>query len=387
MDAAAFMDDRDQEYTTDYFQTGIAMTHTFRNGDLHIKYSYNPTHRRYHNDTLSGTTFQRDTYKSQVHAADVYLHYRIGRRLSFLAGNAFRMERTDQQLGGPFESHLSADSAQTDAMSMYGAVFYHSPSGLNLELGGRLHQHKAYGFHPVFSINPSWLIHDRVKLFVNVASFYTSPSLYQLYSAYGNRKLQPETGNSYEAGVETWLAGKRLHLALNGFYRDTRDIIAFANLQYVNYDQQKAKGGEATLTYQINDALQVSGWYSYATGEVRVKNSTTGKDSTYNNLFKRPVHSAGLGVNWQPLPALQLGLNGQYVGKRADLFSDPVDFHQELRSLDAYVLVDFYAQYTFKKRYQLFVGLNNLLDSNYIETTGYNTMGFNWSAGLSLDLF
>lgn len=384
MDQGAFLDNKNEFYTSNFFQTGLSIKHSFNKGDLNIKYSFNPTRRHYENDTVGGVHYRRSTYLSKVHVADIYLHYNLSKQFSFLAGNSIRIERTDQKDEYSFgKTHLSPDSAKTQAMSIYGAVFYNTPLGLNVELSGRLHEHKTYGFHPVFSINPSWLINDRVKIFVNYASSFTSPSLYQLYSPYGNTKLKPETGKSYEAGAESWFAGKKIDLAVTAFHRTGKNIIAFGNNHYINYDKQKATGGEATLTYQIDDQLKIFGWYAYVTGEVTTQSTTPGKDSTYNNLFRRPKNSAGLTIGYQILPNLYASVNGKYVGDRKDLYSYPA----QVRQLDSYFLLNFYAQYTFKKRYRAYVSLNNLLNADYVQTVGYGTVGFHFDAGVELSLF
>lgn len=388
MDQGAFQDNKNYFYTSNFFQTGISIKHTFQKGDLNIKYSFNPTKRRYEDDTAGGPFYLRSNYKSRVHYADAYLHYILSDRFSFLTGATIQMEQTDIKMETNYgKTNTSSDSAKTEALSLYGGVFYQAPSGLNLELSGRLHKHKTYGFHPLFSINPSWLIKKRVKVFVNYSSSFTSPSLYQLYSPYGNSELQPETGKSYEAGVESWFAHKKIDLAITAFHRTGKDIIAFGGGHYINYDKQKETGGEAKLTYHISDKLKLSGWYAYVTGEVTTKNAATGKDSSYNNLFKRPESSAGMTVGYQILPNLYVSIDGQYAGDRKDLFFNPTTFKSEVRDLNQYVLLNFYAQYTFKERYRAYVSLNNLLDEEYVETTGFSTMGFHFNAGVELSLF
>lgn len=391
LDADVYTDDKDYYYTSGYFQTGISIRHTFQHGDLTFRYHFNPIERHYDNDTADRAGFIKEDYKSRVHVADVYLHYDIHDRFSFLIGNTLRLEKTDQQTQNDFgKTTLSSDSAKADAMSIYGSVFYHAPAGLNIELGGRLNQHKSYGFHPVFSFNPSWMIKNRIKIFANVASSYTSPSLYQLYSAYGNADLKPETGKSYEAGIEAWFAHQKIDLSLTAFHRRSKDLIAFANLHYINYDRQKESGGETILTYNITDKLKLSAYYAYVTGEVTVHNAIAGKDSSYNNLFKRPKSSLGATLGYQILPQLYVSLRGKYTGNRQDLFFypiDPVTYVQRIRELKAYYLLDFYAQYKFKNRYHAFIALNNITDSKYTETTGFATRRFNFNAGVRIDLF
>lgn len=389
LDADAYTDDKDYTYRTAWLQAGLTLRHTFEKGDLTLKYNFSPTGRRYLNDSLDGSAYTQEKYASLVHEADLYLHFRINNTMSFLAGNSMRTEKTGQDsrsIGGySYTSKLSGDSAKADMVNLYGSLFIHTSSGLHIELGGRLNQHKIYGLHPVFSFNPSWLMGDRTKIFLNIASSFTSPSLYQLYSIYGNRSLKPETGLNYEAGAEMLLAEKKLKLRLTGYDRSLKHVIAFQGLHYVNYDRQSAYGGEAEVRYAVSDRLQIKGFYAFADGKVTTLNGNTKTDTTYNNLFKRPENSAGLSVGWQPAGSLYLSAEGKYTGMCRDLAF--IGVTEENRRLDPYVLVNIYVQYTWEKRYRLFVSLNNVTDSHYTETTGYATKGFNFSAGAEWTLF
>ena len=54
---------------------------------------------------------------------------------------------------------------------------------------------------------------------------------------------------------------------------------------------------------------------------------------------------------------------------------------------DAYNLVDLYASHNLlKDRLSLFVQVNNLFNSNYVETLGYTTLGRNFKIGLDFKL-
>ena len=88
---------------------------------------------------------------------------------------------------------------------------------------------------------PSYLVDKKYKLFANISSGYRVPSLYQLYSEYGNKNLQPESSKSYEAGLQ-YLADK-----INGrvvyFKRDIKNVFAFYTdpvtfmSKYINADE------------------------------------------------------------------------------------------------------------------------------------------------------
>lgn len=381
MDGGAFIDDRDYTYTSSSFQTGLDIKHTFIHGDLNLKYSFNPMVRHYLNDSLDGSYYEKDRYKSNVHNADIFAHLIVNPYLSLLLGNHIRLERTDQHTN---YINLSSDSAKADIMSLYGALFLKSNNGFHLELGGRLHQHSVYGFHPVFSLNPSWLINDHVKIFGNVASSFISPSLYQLYSSYGNKNLKPETGISYEGGFESLFAHEKIKTRLTLFDRYMKKVIAFQSNHYVNYDHQHAYGGEAELKYAITKQFNIRAWYAFVKGDITVKNNQTKMDSTYNNLFKRPESSAGISLGYQISPSLYISMDGKYTGKRKDLVF--IGYNSEERKLEPYILLNFYAQYELKGKYKLFAGLHNITNSQFVETSGFTTKGFNFEAGLQWSL-
>lgn len=390
LDGGAFIDDKDYTYISSSFQTGLNIKHTFMHGDLNIKYSFNPMNRSYLNDSTDGSDYEKDRYKSNVHNADIFTHLIVNSYLSLLLGNHIRLERTDQHTNyiSPYfssKTHLSPDSAKADIMSLYGVLFLKSNNGFHLELGGRLHQHSVYGFHPVFSFNPSWLINDHVKIFGNVASSFISPSLYQLYSSYGNKDLKPETGISYEAGFESLFANEKIKTRLTIFDRHLKKVIAFQSNHYINYDRRHAYGGEAEVQYAINKQVNIRAWYAFVKGDITVKNDQTKMDSTYNNLFKRPENTAGISLGYQITPSFYLSMDGKYSGKRKDLVY--IGYHSEERKLDPYILLNLYLEYTLKEKYKLFAGLHNITDSHFVETSGFGTKGFNFEAGFQWSLY
>lgn len=117
-----------------------------------------------------------------------------------------------------------------------------------MELGGRSNFDSKYGTNFTYTINPSLYIANQLKLFGTVASAFKAPSLYQLFSQYGNVGLKPESTTSYEAGFD-WQPVKNTLSFNTVFYKyDTRDVIYFKNLAnppygvYENGALQKDKG-------------------------------------------------------------------------------------------------------------------------------------------------
>jgi len=92
---------------------------------------------------------------------------------------------------GVYETALG-DSAKINNYAMYHSLLVTGLSGFDLEAGFRYNSHSIYGSNATYTFNPSYHINQYAKLFVNISSAYKIPSLYQLYSEYGNKMLTPE---------------------------------------------------------------------------------------------------------------------------------------------------------------------------------------------------
>ena len=120
-------------------------------------------------------------------------------------------------------------------------------------------------------------------------------------------------------------------------------------------------------------------------GEVETK--AAGKDTTYNNLIRRPNHMIGLNLGYQLNDHLYISANAKTFGKRSDLYFDMTTFTNKAVGLEAYTLIDVYAEYKLKnKKATFFADLKNILDADYQEVYGYSTMGFNVNAGITVRL-
>ncbi len=120
---------------------------------------------------------------------------------------------------------ISADSANTNQFSGYASVFYKSIKGFNLDVGGRWNHHSIYGNNFTYSLNPFYLINHHYKIYANISSGYNVPSLYQLYSEYGNKNLKPQITTSYEAGLQYFT--DKVNARATGFIREGKDIFLF----------------------------------------------------------------------------------------------------------------------------------------------------------------
>ncbi len=398
IDQGAFTDELDYTYKQKSVQAGLRSEYKWKQHSLTLLYNINSVNRRYTDDSVKSRngydTWAEGSYKGNEHFADLFWVMKKIQSLTFTGGIEFRSSVSDQtyhSVGffGPYGSEYGKDSLRQQQGAVYAAVNWNSPSGFNIEAGSRLNLHSEYGPYPVFSLNPSWLLNKKVKLYANLSSAYRTPSLYQLFSEYGNTELQPESAITFEAGVQLY-SGKKWTARATGFNRRVKDIMFFYynastfQSQYINQDRQHDYGVELEGNWQINSRSSLRAWYTWVEG--KISTVTNGKDTSYNNLLRRPRSSAGLQGNTMIGKRLLLNSNLQWNGKRKDAYFDSNSFSTVYVTLDAYVLWNLYAEYGFSKnRLKLFADLRNITNSRYTEISGFNTARFNAYTGIRLN--
>ncbi len=278
---------------------------------------------------------------------------------------------------------IDAPDTTNSILSPYASLIVKTDKGLNVEIGGRFNHHNQYGNNFTYSFNPSYLVHDEVKLFVNITSGFRAPSISELFGPFGaNPNLKPEKSTTQEAGLQAMFLDKKLELTITGFNRDIKDVIIYDANGYENRDKQHDYGAELEAGYSFNERLSIKINYAYVDGKITQK--IAGKDTAYYNLIRRPKNNAHLFINYQVNKNFLISSSLQITGKRTDTYYDPISFLPSVIDLEAYTLWNLYAEYGFrKKKFNIFVDAKNLTNKkNYYEIYGYGVQGFNVTGGV-----
>ena len=388
IDQQPWVDELDFTYTATNLQAGLRNEATFGKTKWHLLYQFNKTGREYVDDSVKSTNgfyrYYRTDYRSKEHFAELYAVQSF-HAVHLTTGIDFRRSATDQEGHSNFgpDPAISSDSSQHQ-YGLYTAVSYHRKT-FNLEGGLRYNHHSNYGGNLAFNLNPSLLIHERVKIFANFSTGYKTPTLYQLYSIYGNNSLEPEQSLNWEGGLQ--YLGTQTMLQATVFARKVRDVIFFYfdattfQSKYINQDEQRDKGFEAEWQQQFSDKGKLKVFYSFVDGKISSK--VDGRDSTYNNLIRRPKHSLAMNLGYTLFKNFYAALQLQYLGSSRDIYFDPSSFTSRNVTLDGYTLLHFTAEYGFlKNRLKLFADLRNVTNKKYNELYGYSAPGFNGYAGV-----
>ncbi|MBL7744439.1 MAG: TonB-dependent receptor [Chitinophagaceae bacterium] len=395
LDASAFTDEKDYTVKNDNLKTGAGVKFDHKKGTLRFNYNFNYTERFYLDDSLFKgnpyVDFSQSRYIGRTHYAELYNNWKWT-NWELLAGADYRLNNTYQYyfstgMFGPYDPPAWND--KMNQVSPYTSIIY-KKKGFTGELGGRLNVHSEYGTNFTYTINPAYLINQKIKLFINLYSAFKAPTLYQLFDpSAGNIDLNPEKGNIEEAGIE-YFVNSSFNFRLVAFYRNTKDAIVYTynpatfQSKYLNVSEQKNYGAEAELSYTAGK-LSVNANYTYTDGKTTSaydgSGTSIGKDTSYYNLYRIPKHAINLNAGIQATPSLYISSHVRSISKRKEYIYGAVP-----QTLKAYMTVDLYGEYKFNKKIKAFLDLKNITDKEYFELLGYNSRKFNFTAGINFNL-
>ena len=392
-DQGAFVDELDLTNTNTNIQSGFKNEFLFGKSRLTFLYNYNNSKREYIDDSVKSmngySKYSQGNYNGKEHFADLYFVQPLNDHIKMSAGIDYRRSNTNQSelsIGEDYSSKLGKDSVFQNQTGVYTAIIANTTSGLNAEIGGRWNHHSAYGNNVVYNFNPSFFLDNRYKLFINISSGYKTPSLFQLYSSYGNKNLKPEVSQTNEAGFQVFSKSNKNNIRFTYYERSVQDVIYFFTdpmtyeSKYINQDKQKDFGIEIETKLVLDNKSTANFFYSYVDGRVTTLNN--GADTSYFNLIRRPKNTLGIHLSRNFTKRLFCNASILSVGKRTDISFDQ-NFNSIEVVLSKYTVCNFYTEYTFdKSKIKLFADLKNIANAKYTEIYGFNTPGFNMAFGI-----
>jgi vitamin B12 transporter len=354
-----------QEY--DQIRVGLVPRYQYSKGEVEGKFFYNVNERKFFSSFPSenlGKNFQGEVLNR---------HHWSG-AVQTLAGLNY------QNLAFENKGNISRDTANFVMFDPYVSLLIDLPMGFSFHSGVRLNTHSVYGSKVVYNLNPSMLFNQngqvRYKIYGSIATTYVTPSLYQLYSAYGNKNLKPEEALNYEAGVA--LLTDKIVFTGALFSRDESNLIDFFSVfdnegnyvrsEYRNFTTERnVKGVELGADYQVSEKLGLTA------------NWTTMDTDAPKSFYRIPKTKYGASIKYRPIRNLILDVDYSYTGKRITL---DYDSFSEV-TLEDFQLVDVFASYDFlKTKLNVYAAVNNIFDEKFIALYGYTTRGRTFNTGV-----
>ncbi|MEC3909811.1 TonB-dependent receptor [Sphingobium sp. CR2-8] len=281
---------------------------------------------------------------------------------------------------------------RAEITSVYGQLSVEPLAGLTLTGGARHDDHNRFGGQTLASAGAIWALPTGTVLRASYGEGFKAPTLYQLFSEYGNQALSPESAHGWEAGAEQRFLDGRLRFGGVWFDRTTKDQIIFNSCSasstlalcyqpgsttirrsgyYQNVARAQAHGIEAQASVEPVPGLLIDGNYSWTVSEDR----SPGGTNFGRWLPRRPRNQANGSISYAWPFGLTTGAAVRWLGHSYDNASNAL-------RLDDYTLVDLRAEVKLFDQLRLFARVENLFDEGYMTAYRYGTLGRSIYAGL-----
>lgn len=302
---------------------------------------------------------------------------------SLAAGVSYRQEQ------GRYDEPQYADYFEERSEHQFGTYLQErfQQWGFTLDACGRWDAHGQFGNQLTYRLAPVYsFAATGTSLKGTWGTGFNAPSLYQLFSSYGNQNLSPEESVGWDVGVEQKLS-RNFKLGATYFHNDFKNQIDFVmdpvtyEGRYQNLSKVQTKGWEAFFVGTPIPDLTIKLDYTKLTANDLTDEAVTGPVP----LRRRADYQLGLdaGYRWGGISA-QFGV--KRVGPRWDVKYDSVTYEQRQVVLEPYTLANLCITYAPTRTLELQLKIENLLNADYEEAVGYATPGFGVYSGMKLAL-
>lgn len=281
--------------------------------------------------------------------------------------------------GGP------AARARAKLTSLYAQVTARPRDGLTLTAGVRHDEQDRFGGRTTLAASAAFTPDaGETVLRASFGQGFKVPSLFQLFSDFGNERLVPEESDSLDAGVTRRFLDGAAEVSATWFRRLTRNQIDFVSCfgnpspicqnrpfgTYDNVRRTRAEGLELALLLQPAPWLEARAGYAFL--------DATNRD-TLRELARRPRHALSTQIDGTLPFGLRLGATLFVAGRSFDNTANTV-------RLPGYTLVDLRAAMPIGERVEVFGRIENLFDETYEAVFRYGTQPRAGFAGVRLRL-
>ncbi len=239
----------------------------------------------------------------------------------------------------------------------------------NLTAGVRYTHNSAYGNHTSPSVTVGYKASDKTNYYVSYRQFFAAPTLYHLYSgSNGNPDLNPETGYTYEFGVNHQF-DDTMSGAFHVFRRHDSNRIVWMMTnpatyagEYQNTGALDSTGFDISLNKKLNDHWSTNLGYTY----LHIDRINASQNINFNGQL--PVSTIDWSTTYRN-KKVNATLVGKGIMDRYGRKDNPV-----MRDYGNYWVWNLSANYNANDQFTVFAKLNNIFDQFYTDVaSGYGS--------------
>jgi len=254
-----------------YFRTAASLF--LFNGILENTIGFSLTdHQRDNNngtDPLHPSSLTISSFDSQLRKTDLQSTIRLGWAGTITAGVEYEEEEGESKFHsesafGPFTSNFSNQKARNtgyyaeESLSLSERIF--------LTAGVRSDNHNRFGSETTYRVTGAYKIKATgTELKATFGTGFKAPTLFQLFSQYGDIHLLPETSTGWDTGIEQTIADGKVKLGATYFANNFDDLIDFdsATFMYKNISGAETNGVELSVAFSPIDTITIGARYTY----------------------------------------------------------------------------------------------------------------------------
>ena len=275
---------------------------------------------------------------------------------------------------GPYESTFARQTARITGYYVQDQIHYRD--AFFAAAGVRVDDHSLFGTHTTYRLAPAIFVNRTgTRLKGTYGTGFKAPSLFQLYSSFGDPTLKPGESTGWDIGIEQYGWQQKIGTGLTYFHNDFSNLVDYdsGTFTYNNIAEARSRGIEwfGKISPHRNARLQMN--YTFTDTEDK---------ATGDALLRRARHKWGFDASYDIRTVANVSLDVVVVGERAD--KDFSTFPATPVTLDGYQVVNLAASYSITPNIQFFGRIDNLFDQNYEEVFGFGTPGVSPYFGVRL---
>lgn len=288
------------------------------------------------------------------------------------------LDRTRESFGS------DAERGQSTTTSALVEVLYAPTADLDLSVALRRDDHDVFGGKTSGRVALAWRPNESWVIRAVAGTGFRAPSLYELYGAYGNTGLTPETSRSFELGAEYIRDAGSVQVTLFDTRFDNKIGFDGASMActaaigsgwpgcYAQVAGETAtRGVEVKGAYQIGDALSVFGNYTYTDAF----STSAGVDT---RLVRVPRHDLSIGVDYQFAERWSGSASVQHV---ADFLDNGI-YPAPVSAMPDYTVVNLSVTHDVTDTAQAYLRVENVFNEEYQTVRNYGQPGRQVFAGI-----
>ncbi|MDD5665466.1 MAG: TonB-dependent receptor [Candidatus Omnitrophica bacterium] len=263
-------------------------------------------------------------------------------------------------IGSSFWSPTTEPKHKANSKGIFIQNIFRPIDNLFISFVVRSENHSTFGNNATYGLSSSYFFElTNTKLKASMGTGFRAPSLYELFSAYGNRELSPEKSKSFDVGFEQSFFEGKLNFGSTGFKNHIKDRVESDSLTWIYYNAGDAKiyGLENFIEYKFNDKTSVKLTYDYLHAQ---------NESDKSRLLRRPKNKVGV-LFQAEMGRLRIAPEIFYVGSRIDKSGS------SYLKLKSYILANLGLNYKINNNLEVFGRVENILNYDYQLVYGYET--------------